>query len=122
MSSMTSIYEAIGGTDAVSLAVDAFYDRVLADPLLLPLFTNTAIPRLKSHQKAFFTWVLGGPNAYQGRPIKDAHAGMGITTEQFTHVAGHLADTLISLNVPQVTVDQVIGKVATLRKDIVERP
>src|SRR5688572_25462671 len=65
MSSKTSIYEAIGGADAVSLAVDAFYDRVLADPLLLPLFTNTAIPRLKSHQKAFFTWVLGGPNAYQ---------------------------------------------------------
>ena len=27
---------------------------------------------------------------------------MGITTEEFTHVAGHLADTLISLNVPQV--------------------
>jgi hemoglobin len=122
MSSKASIYEAIGGTEAVSLAVDAFYDRVLADPLLLPLFTNTAMPRLKSHQKAFFTWVLGGPNAYQGRSIKDAHAGMDITTEQFTHVAGHLADTLISLNVPQAIVDQIIDKVATLQEDIVERP
>ena len=47
---------------------------------------------------------------------------MGITTEQFTHVAGHLADALISLNVPLVFVDQIIGKVATLQKDIVERP
>jgi hemoglobin len=122
MSSKVSIYEAIGGMDAVSLAVDAFYDRVLADPLLLPLFTNTAMPRLKSHQKAFFAWVLGGPNAYQGRPMKNAHAGMGITVEQFAHVEGHLADTLISLNVPPAVVEQIMGKVATLQKDVVEKP
>jgi truncated hemoglobin YjbI len=57
-----------------------------------------------------------------GAVPKDAHAGMDITTEQFAHVASHLADTLISLNVPQAIVDQITSKVATLQKDIVEKP
>ena len=33
-----SLYQAIGGADAIDAAVDRFYDKVLADPLLAPMF------------------------------------------------------------------------------------
>ena len=36
-----SIYEQIGGPDAVAAAVERFYQRVLADPDLAPFFAGT---------------------------------------------------------------------------------
>ncbi|HXG48336.1 MAG TPA: hypothetical protein VNO52_11980, partial [Methylomirabilota bacterium] len=36
-----SIYDQIGGASAVEATVEAFYERVLADPLLKPFFART---------------------------------------------------------------------------------
>jgi hemoglobin len=62
-----SIYDSIGGAPAVSAAVDDFYLRVLADPQLAPLFTDTDVRTLKSHQRRFIAAAIGGAEVYQGR-------------------------------------------------------
>jgi len=117
-----SIYEAIGGQPAVMAAVDIFYQRVLADPALAGYFAHVPMQRLKGHQAAFFAMALRGPNGYKGRSMREAHAGMGIGDDDFNRVAGHLIDTLAQLGVPQALIDQIVGVVAPLRDEIVERP
>jgi hemoglobin len=117
----TSIYEQIGGHDAVVAAVDGFYARVLADPLLAHYFDGVPLQRLKTHQAAFLTQALRGPERYAGRPMREAHAGHGITDAAFDRVAQHLADTLAHLGVSEALIQQIIARIAPLRPEIVER-
>jgi len=62
-----SIYDQIGGQRAVSLLVEKFYQRVLADQDLLPFFEKASLPRLKKQQIVFLSQALGGPAEYCGR-------------------------------------------------------
>jgi hemoglobin len=117
---MSSIYEAIGGAGAVTAAVDLFYVKVLEDPALAPYFDGTDVDRLRSHQRAFLTAALGGPELYDGRSMADAHRGLAITDAAFGQVATHLSDTLSELGLDDDTVGAIVGKVAGLRDDVVE--
>ncbi|TNC19241.1 group I truncated hemoglobin [Amycolatopsis alkalitolerans] len=116
---MPSIYEEIGGQEALIAVVDDFYDRVLADPALAVFFTGTTMPRLKGMQVEFFAAALGGPDEYRGRSMKDVHRGRGIGQEHFNLVAKYLVEALSAAGVPQPTVDTIIGAIAPLADDIV---
>jgi len=114
-----TIYEAIGGRDAVSAAVDDFYERVLGDPSLADYFAETDVRHLKAHQRAFITMALGGPEAYRGRSMAEAHAELDITPEAFHAVVAHLAATLAGLGVDDETIGQIAGALAPLEAEIV---
>ena len=114
-----SLYEVIGGVDALEVVVEDFYARVLADPELAPFFTGINMAKLKGRQVEFFTVALGGPPVYTGRPMADVHAGRGIEGRHFAAVAGHLSEALLAAGVPPEITDQIIAKVATLERDIV---
>jgi hemoglobin len=117
----TTIYEAIGGQDALIAVVDDFYERVLADPELAPYFAGARMPALKGKQVEFFAAALGGPDEYQGQSMKDVHSGRGITQGAFDKVAYHLTNSLVGAGVPGDLVGQIIGAVAPLADDIVAR-
>lgn len=114
-----TLYDAIGGEASVTAAVDDFYARVLADPELSGFFGATALPRLKAHQRAFITLALGGPPAYQGRSMTEAHSGLGIADQHFDKVVGHLGDTLAALGVPVGTIAEITTVLGPLRTEIV---
>ena len=64
--------------DAIREAVDLFYERVLADPALSPLFAGIDMPHLRAHQRQFLLHILGGPDRYstqrhQGRAQRARH-------------------------------------------------
>jgi hemoglobin len=114
----TTIYDQIGGREALEAVVDAFYVRVLADPELAGFFTGVNMSRLKGKQVEFFGAALGGPDPYTGAPMKQVHQGRGITLDHFTLVAGHLSATLTAAGVPDDLVAQIIGAVAPLAPEI----
>jgi hemoglobin len=117
-----SIYELIGGEDALVTVVDDFYVRVLADPGLRGFFAGAPMARLKGRQVEFFGAALGGPQEYTGAPMPEVHQGRGIAQEHFDRVAGHLTDALSGAGVPAPIVDQIIGVVASLAPEIVSEP
>jgi hemoglobin len=117
-----SIYDSIGGAPAVQAAVDDFYARVLADPALVPYFTDVDMSKLKAHQRAFIAAAIGGPEVFKGRDMAAAHAGKNITDANFDSVVGHLVDTLTSLNVPEDIIGQIGATLSPLRADIVAVP
>lgn len=115
-----SIYDAIGGAATVDAAVDLFYDKVWSDPDLSPYFDEVDRGKLKGHQRAFITTALGGPDAYKGRPLDQAHHGRAITDRAFDRVVEHLADTLTELGVPSDTIEQIAAKLAPTRSAVVD--
>jgi hemoglobin len=118
----TSIYDAIGGAEAVRVAVDQFYDRVLADPELAGYFASTDMARLKAHQRSFIAAAIGGSEVYRGRPMKDVHAPLRIQPAHFDRVVGHLVDTLAALGVPEPVIGEIGAKLAPLKADIAPKP
>ena len=117
---IVSIYEQIGGVGAVAPAVDAFYDRLLADPEIAPYFEGHRVGRLKAHQRSFLTAALGGPQIYKGEGVGPAHAGLGITSAHFDRVVDHLVATLQELGVPDDTIGEIGALLGPLKDDIVE--
>lgn len=114
----TTIYDAIGGAAALRVAVDQFYDRVLADPDLAGYFMTIDMAKLKAHQRSFLAGALGGAEIFQGRPMKEAHARLKIKPAHFDKVVAHLVDTLTALGIPEPTISQVSGKLAPLKAEI----
>jgi hemoglobin len=114
-----SIYTKIGGAPSVSAAVDKFYERVTGDPSLARYFDGVDMSRLKSHQRAFLGAALGGPETFSGRDMEAAHAGLGITADDFGRVVQHLVDTLMSLGVDDETIAAIGGALAPLQDQIV---
>src|SRR5262245_22222447 len=117
--SAVSDYEQVGGAPAVTAVVDAFYQKVLADPQLTGYFDDVDLPRLKRHQVLLISQVLGGPAQYDGRDLAAAHAGMGITSNDFGRVVEHLVDTLEGADVPPEIIQRVGGVLAGTEGDIV---
>ncbi len=113
-----SIYERLGGREAIEAVVEDFYVRVLADDQLKGFFAGTNMNRLKGRQAEFFAAALGGPEPYTGAPMKQVHRGRGITMHHFSLVAGHLADALTAAGVPAGTVTEILGVVAPLASEI----
>ena len=47
---ISSLYEALGAEGGIRGAVDDFYDRVVADPMLADYFTGVDMKTLRRHQ------------------------------------------------------------------------
>jgi hemoglobin len=114
-----SLYDQIGGAPAVAKMVQAFYDRVLSDPLLSPFFVKTGMPQLRRMQVEFFTTALGGPIGYSGAALGKTHFGRGIERRHFARFSEHLLATLRDIGVPESAADGVVRKIATYAPDIV---
>ena len=90
---MASIFEQIGGDDAIQTAVEIFYRKVLSDDLVAHFFDDTDMDGQMAKQASFLTMVTGGPNEYTGMDMRNAHAPLvarGMTDEHFDAVVQHL--------------------------------
>ncbi|MGB7086140.1 MAG: group 1 truncated hemoglobin [Phormidesmis sp.] len=100
---MTTLFEKLGGAEAVDLAVDKFYERVLADDRVKHFFVNTDMAKQRDHQKAFLTYAFGGSGQYNGRYMREAHkdmvANQGLAGEHFDAIAEDLLATLEEMGV-----------------------
>ena len=114
----TTIYEQLGGEQAVSAAVEIFYKKVLNDPDLAPFFSETNMTFQKKHQKNFITFLTGGAKKYEGKNMRDAHRHLKLKNEHFDAVVNHLVSTLKELGVSKSLIDKIGGAIEGLRKDV----
>jgi len=114
-----SLYQKYGGAPAVSVVVQDFYKRLLADADLSATFANVDMPKLIAHQTNFIGKALGGPEIYTGRDLKKVHAPLEITDDAFNAVAGHLGDALSEAGFSEEDCKATLELVGSLRGDVV---
>ncbi|MGH1565373.1 group I truncated hemoglobin [Mumia sp. DW29H23] len=114
-------YARVGGGKAVSVVVDRFYQLVLADPQLAPYFDSTEMANLKRHQVQLISHLLGGPVEYSGRELRDAHAGLDISSGDYALVTQHLVAALTEAGVPDDIIASLGGTLVAVEPDIVSR-
>ncbi|MGQ0792937.1 MAG: group I truncated hemoglobin [Deltaproteobacteria bacterium] len=117
-----SLYERLGGKDAIIAVVDDFVARVAADTRINGFFANTDIARLKGCLVDQVCQAAGGPCQYTCRDMKSSHAGMGVSTADFNALVEDLVATLDKFKVPQREKDELLGALGPMQGDIVEKP
>jgi hemoglobin len=82
---MPSLYDHAGGTEALHRLESIFYDSVLDDPLLQPLF-GAGQPQHVDHLTWFTAESFGGPDRFSRElgfaHLIDVHRGLKITETQ----------------------------------------
>jgi hemoglobin len=124
---MNSLYERLGGKAAVELAVDKFYEKVLADERVNHFFAHTDMDQQREHQKSFMTYAFGGDQQWNGKPMREAHQKlveeMALTDIHFDAIAENLVTTLIELEISQELIDEVVQTVGSVahRNEVLNR-
>lgn len=116
-----SLYEKLGGHDALEVVVEDFYCRVLDDDHLAGFYAGADMRRVKARQVEFLGAVLGGPVPYTGSSMRQVHEGRGITMHHFAMVAAHLADSLCAAGLHPDTITDVLHAIAPLAGEIAEQ-
>lgn len=118
-----SLYERLGGYDAVSAVVDDFAAKLFDDPVVGKRFFgmgDDTRQAFRQKNKNLVCAATGGPCKVISRTALQTHKGMGITATEFGIVAQHLVDTLNKFNVPEKEHNELMVIIGSLRPDIVE--
>jgi hemoglobin len=115
-----SLYERLGGKDAITAVVDDFVARCAADGRINGKFARTDIPRLKSELVDQVSAATGGPATYTGRDMRTAHDGMSVTGGEFDALVADLVATLDKFGVGEAEKSELLSALAPMRSDIVE--
>ena len=117
---MASLYERLGGLDAITAVVDSFVARCAGDDRINSKFERTDVPRLKKMLIDQVCAATGGPCTYTGRDMRETHDGMQVTAGEFDALVADLVTTLDEFDVPKAEQGELLGLLGTMREDIVE--
>ncbi len=121
---MATLYERLGGKDAVDAAVDIFYRKVLADDRINEFFENVDMDAQAAKQKSFLTMVFGGPNNYSGKDMREGHKHLverGLNDSYVDAVIENLGNTLKELGIEDADIQEVADIANSVRDDILNR-
>jgi hemoglobin len=120
-----SLYQRIGGYDAIAAATDESLARLLDNSALKAYFDHMSrdqLRKLRQHFVDFVVQAAGGPAYYIGRDMRTTHAGMGITPAQWDAFVVDVRATLVHLQVPERECGELLALMGTLEAEIVDSP
>lgn len=120
-----SLYDRLGGEETIQTVVSDFIDTVGADrriqnPKVQARLAEIDIGKLKMHVANQVCMATGGPCRYEGRNMKEAHANLGISGEEFDYVVEDLVRTLDKYRVGSREKEDLLALLAPMKSDIVE--
>ena len=121
--SKKTLYERLGGYDAISAVANDLLPRLQADSQLARFWQHRGEDGLKREKQLLVDFLCssaGGPMYYTGRDMKISHKGMTISESDWSRFLGHLNATLQAFQVPQTERDEVVAFVQSTKSDIVE--
>jgi hemoglobin len=121
-----SLYDRLGGKEAITAVVDEFVGRVAADKRINAFFAATAadparLEKFKGNLVDQICQASGGPCKYMGKNMKTAHMGMGISSANFDALVENLIGALDRFKVGAHEKDQLLGALGPMKADIVDK-
>jgi hemoglobin len=119
-----SLYERLGGYDAIAAVTDDLLARLLNDPQLGVFWKGHSENSLRRDRQLVVNYMCeaaGGPVFYTGRDMQASHKGLGISASDWEVFMRHAAASLEKFNVPATERSEVLAFLTSLQGDIVER-
>jgi hemoglobin len=118
-----SLYTRLGGYDALAAVSRELLSRLQADVQLGRFWEHRGTDGIARELQLLIDFLCanaGGPLLYTGRDMQISHAGMAISSSDWTVFMGHVQGTLQSFEVPGLERDEVVAFIESTRSDIVE--
>ncbi len=119
-----SLYERLGGYNAIAAVLDDLSGRLVADKQIGRYFVGQCTDSRKKFRQLMVDMLCeatGGPCIYTGRDMKTVHTGLGITESDWQVGVKLINATLDKFKVPQKERNEVLSTVSGLKLDIVGR-
>lgn len=119
-----SLYERLGGYDAISAVANDLLPRLQGDKQLARFWAHRGIDGVQREKQLLIDFLSarsGGPMYYTGRNMVVVHKGMRISESDWGIFIGHLNATLTKFKVPQKEKSDVLGFIGSLKVTMVEK-
>jgi len=119
-----SLYQRLGGYDAIAAVTDEFLERLMGDPTLGGYWAGHSDDTKRKERQLivdFFCEATGGPTFYTGRDMKTSHQGLAISENEYDILMTHCVATLDKFEVPEREKNEVCSFLDSLRGQIIER-
>jgi len=122
-----SLYDRLGGLKGITLVVDDFINRLVANkqlnrnPAISAGRKSSPAPYLKFQVSQMVCEATGGPCKYTGKAMKESHAHLNISEKEWGVMAGEFKKSLDKFKVPAAEQKELFDIVGTTKADIVVR-
>ncbi len=120
-----SLYERLGGYDAIAAVVAALMVRIKDDDKLRRFYDHRGADGIAREEQLLVDFLCassGGPMIYTGRNMIPVHVGMRLDEEDWKRAMVHLTATLEAFEVPEQEKGEVMSFHEDLKSEIVEVP
>jgi hemoglobin len=120
-----SLYERLGGYDAIAAVSDDLMVRIKNDDKLRRFYDHRGADGIAREQQLLVDYLCassGGPMIYTGRDMKTLHIGMRLDEEDWQRAVDHLIATLEAFTVPEPEKSEMLAFIGSLKPEIVEVP
>lgn len=123
-----SLYERLGGLNNIAVLIDDVIERSYVNPVF------QANPRIEEAHKRFpkaaykfnatalACMVMGGPQKYSGRSLKDAHQHLKVSENEWQELIKLFSESMNSFKVPEKEQSEIIGIIESTKGDIIAAP
>ncbi|WP_137896848.1 group 1 truncated hemoglobin [Ramlibacter sp. 2FC] len=116
----TTLYQRLGGAEGMARLVDDVVAAHLANPVVKTRFENVKdLAHLKRMALEFFSAGSGGPVAYTGKSMPEAHRGMNISEQEYLAVMDDIVGALDKNGVDEEAKKDVIAILYALKGEII---
>jgi hemoglobin len=116
-----TLYQRLGGAERIAAIVDDLVDRHAANPILGPRFRGKDLPNLKALATQFFCAGAGGPQRYEGRDMRAAHAGMNANEQELVATIDDVVDAMNAHGVGQAEINEVVAILYSLKGEVLRQ-
>lgn len=115
------LYLALGGEAGIEQFVTRTMTRVAQDPRTSRTFQGIKMPFLIDSVSKHICKVADGPCVYEGESMARAHADLGLVGSEFDWMVEVLRQELDRAGVSQGAKNELLRRLAPMRRDIVTR-
>ena len=120
-----TLYERLGGNNAIAMVVDRFSDEIVKNPKLnvnpaLRDWNKTGqLAGLKFMRTLWVCQATGGPFSYTGKDMHEAHKDLHLTSAEFDEVGAEIARSLDHFKVPEREKNEVLAAIVAHKGEVV---
>lgn len=123
--SSPSLYDRLGGINNIAPLIDDVIERSYTDevfkanPRIAAAHEHFPKAVYKFNATALACQVMGGPQQYTGRSLKNAHQHLKISEKEWNQLIRIFRDSMNSFKVPMQEQNEIIGIIESTKGDIV---
>lgn len=116
----STLFDRLGGYDAMHRVHKSFYNKLFAHPWLKQFFVEHPQEIFEKQQTDFMAGLMGGPKVYAGKTPKMAHQNILITDEMFETRNSILSQSIKETGIADDIREEWLAADRTLKRALVK--